>query len=239
MKDILNSVKAIILDVDQTLIDVVNMAELYSISFSKFGVQAPADRELDKFLHEAWKQIRPRYLCEDTGYKTDCIREKETWKEYTKILCTFYEEPKDFDTFFEDIYLAFAHGSSRSITPGVIDFIKKSKELGKSIGALTNNDSRTLTVMNDLDIAKYFDHVAIACEIGWKKPSAESFKLTAEMLNLSVSDCVYIGNSIELDYLGAKNAGMQSVLFDISNNPLPNSIKHSFKDFSELTKLLA
>ena len=120
MKNILQSVKAIILDVDQTLIDVADMAELYSASFAKFGVQVPADKELDKYLHEAWKKIRPRYLCEDSGYQTDCKREKETWKEYTRILCTFYEEPKNFDDFFENTYQAFADGSSRIIIPGVI-----------------------------------------------------------------------------------------------------------------------
>ena len=93
--------------------------------------------------------------------------------------------------------------------------------------------------MKDLDIEKYFDYVAIACEIGWKKPSAESFKLTAKMLNLSVSECLYIGNSIELDYLGAKNAGMKSFLFDLGQDPVPETVEHSFKEFELLSKLLS
>ncbi|MEZ4753558.1 MAG: HAD family hydrolase [Bdellovibrionota bacterium] len=238
MKDILQSAKAIIFDVDQTLIDVADMGSLYSASFAKFGVQAQPGKELDDYLHEAWKQIRSQYLCKDTSFKTDCKREKETWKDYTRILCSYYKEPRDFENFFEDIYNAFAHGSSRIVTPSVIEFITKAKGLGKKIGALTNNDGRTLTVMHDLNIAKYFDCVAIACEIGWKKPSVESFQLTAEILNLPVSDCLYIGNSIELDYEGARNAGMQAILFDLQESPVPEAVQYNFSNFSELAKLL-
>ncbi|MCB0317347.1 MAG: HAD-IA family hydrolase [Bdellovibrionales bacterium] len=238
MKNILKQVKAIIFDVDQTLIDVINMAEIYSACLAEHNINVPADDKLDKSLHEAWKKVRDNYLCIASDYQTNSNKEKEFWREYAWILCSFYQIPSDFDSFFESVYQAFAKGSTRKITPGVISFIEDAKSMNKSIAALTNNDARTINVLEELGIKNLFDHVAIASEIGWKKPSAKSFEITANFLNLSPADCLYIGNSIELDYLGAKNAGMHAFLFDIDGQAKNNSIDHFFNDFNKLRELL-
>ncbi len=93
-----------------------------------------------------------------------------------------------------------------------------------------------LKAFNIEDVASY---VVSSEDIGRLKPSRLPFRILYEHFNLNPNDMLYVGDSEKKDVLGAKNAGMHSML--ITKNK--NKAKESRADlvvssFSEMRKVL-
>jgi putative hydrolase of the HAD superfamily len=70
-----------------------------------------------------------------------------------------------------------------------------------------------------LNLEKWFDAVVIAGEETKKsKPDPEPFHLICKKLNLGPNQCVYIGDHLITDILGAKKAGMMAIWLNRGNN---------------------
>ncbi|MHA1944541.1 MAG: HAD family hydrolase [Candidatus Hodarchaeales archaeon] len=60
-------------------------------------------------------------------------------------------------------------------------------------------------------IEPFFDSIIISGEVGLRKPLPEIFQRSAKELNLSLNEILYVGDHLEIDALGALNAGMYGV----------------------------
>jgi putative hydrolase of the HAD superfamily len=58
------------------------------------------------------------------------------------------------------------------------------------------------------------DHVAIGEEIGFSKPAAQAFHKVIERFSIPASEALMVGDSPELDYDAALQAGLMAVLLD-------------------------
>jgi putative hydrolase of the HAD superfamily len=65
-----------------------------------------------------------------------------------------------------------------------------------------------------VDAEKYFDDYFASADLGFKKPDPRFFETVALMLKTEPWACVMIGNSYEKDIVGAKKAGMTTILLD-------------------------
>lgn len=63
-------------------------------------------------------------------------------------------------------------------------------------------------------IDEYFKDVFCFQEIGYMKPSIEYFNSIMDKLNVSNANLVMIGDNLESDIYGAKNAGIDAILYD-------------------------
>lgn len=83
------------------------------------------------------------------------------------------------------------------------------------LGIITNGpviDQRYKLERNGL--IDYFNPIIISEGVGISKPQKEIFEVAAEQANEALADCIFIGDSYELDYLGGSNAGMKTLLID-------------------------
>ncbi len=67
-------------------------------------------------------------------------------------------------------------------------------------------------------ILSFFNSIIISGEVGLRKPHPEVFKKSAKELDLSLDEILYVGDQLEIDALGALNAGMHGVLINRSNH---------------------
>jgi len=67
---------------------------------------------------------------------------------------------------------------------------------------------------------KYFHHFFSSKDLGYQKPDPRFFGSIVDKLGFEPGNCVMIGNLYEKDIVGAKAAGMQTVLFDEKNQNL-------------------
>jgi putative hydrolase of the HAD superfamily len=58
----------------------------------------------------------------------------------------------------------------------------------------------------------YFDLILISAEVNQRKPSPKIFKKALKKLDVDASKAVFVGDMPDLDIMGAKSAGMKTVL---------------------------
>lgn len=56
-----------------------------------------------------------------------------------------------------------------------------------------------------------FQHLTFSDEVGVRKPAAEIFRLTLEVLGISPAEAVHVGDDAVLDVQGAREAGLRTV----------------------------
>lgn len=61
---------------------------------------------------------------------------------------------------------------------------------------------------------RYFDHFFASKDLGYKKPDPRFFTAITNKLVTDPQNCIMIGNLYEKDIVGAKAAGLQTILFD-------------------------
>ena len=77
--------------------------------------------------------------------------------------------------------------------------------------------------------------------LGWRKPAPQGFALIAQRWGLPVEQIVVVGDALEVDILGAQNAGMPSILVERQAASTPNSITPTalVNNLAELPQLIS
>jgi putative hydrolase of the HAD superfamily len=81
------------------------------------------------------------------------------------------------------------------------------------------------------DLSKYFSEIIISEHTGFKKPDVHIFHYSAAKANAKANECLMVGDGLEVDVIGAKNAGWDAVFFN------PNKIEHQEKVTYEISSL--
>ncbi|HEV7622970.1 MAG TPA: HAD family hydrolase, partial [Amnibacterium sp.] len=86
---------------------------------------------------------------------------------------------------------------------------------GVRFGLITNGDLVFQTAKLDaLGIGHRFAHVVTSGELGVAKPDPRIFRIAAERFDASPEQCVYVGDRLRTDAIGATVAGMTGVWLD-------------------------
>jgi putative hydrolase of the HAD superfamily len=135
------------------------------------------------------------------------------WRQY--ILADY---PKDFhqlDSIAEDLMVwietRYYRREMRPEIPLVLDVIQK---MGYKIGLISNVNSRGQVPLNltEYGIIDYFNPIVLSSEYGYRKPDPSIFHYAARLSNSPTSECLYIGDRISRDIVGAKRAGFKLAL---------------------------
>jgi len=87
-----------------------------------------------------------------------------------------------------------------------------SKEI-KSAG-ITNMDIKGDKLILDLKLNSLLDFIITSYDEKYEKPDKRIFISSTNKANVNPEECVYVGDQIESDYIGSKNAGMTPILID-------------------------
>ncbi len=95
-------------------------------------------------------------------------------------------------------------------------------------------ESQTMK-MERTNINKYFKHIFVSEVIGLYKPDIALFNHALEIAKTNASSSLMIGDSLEADILGARNAGIDQVFFNPYNAEHDHDVTY---EISKLTELL-
>ncbi len=84
------------------------------------------------------------------------------------------------------------------------------------MGVISNATDLTKRVLDNLGLTKYFDFVIVSEEVGFRKPSAEIFRIAARKGHAAPNRTLHVGDKYSIDVVGATGAGMNAVLVDRS-----------------------
>ena len=97
-----------------------------------------------------------------------------------------------------------------------------------------------IKLLRNNDIEKQFDAIVISGAINKRKPSEEIFKSALMLMNLSPSEVIFVGDTIDADIEGAKAVGIKAIY--IERRPQKQSEKFcpdkTIKSLRELPELI-
>jgi putative hydrolase of the HAD superfamily len=84
----------------------------------------------------------------------------------------------------------------------------------------------------------YFDHVITSQRAGHKKPAPEIFHFALALHEATADNTVMIGDNVLTDIAGAKNASIDTVLFNPEGVKHEADVNHEIQSLKELCTLL-
>ena len=102
----------------------------------------------------------------------------------------------------------------RDIRPEVPSVLETIKQMGYKIGMISNVNSRgqVPTNLKKYGIIDYFDPIVLSSEYGRRKPDPAIFHYAARLANVPTSKCLFVGDRVIRDVIGAQKAGYGMVV---------------------------
>ncbi|HAS73784.1 MAG TPA: HAD family hydrolase [Clostridiales bacterium UBA8960] len=211
----LNDIRAIIFDLDGTLVDSMWIWKQIDIDFlGKRNIDFPEDLQ---------KEIEGMSFTETATYFINRFKLEEPLeviqKEWNEMAKTFY-------------------GSQIKLKDQVMPLIEFASQNDIKLGIGTSNSRELLyEVIEAHGIKHYFDSMRTSCEVDKGKPSPDIFLKVAEDLDIHPSQCLVFEDT-HAGVIAAKRAGMRVIaVYDELSEPYIDDIKrdadmfiYSFKE---------
>jgi HAD superfamily hydrolase (TIGR01549 family)/HAD superfamily hydrolase (TIGR01509 family) len=169
------------------------------------------------------EEIWSAFFLKETGIS------KETMEPIAEDLAFFYETK-----LFE-----------RELKPGIPQVLEQIKKMGLIIGCISNTQGlrQVPYSLKQYGISEYFEPVVLSSAYGRRKPDPSIFYYAARLANVPTGACIYVGDKINRDILGAKSAGYRLAVQikhrydngEKDEGPVPDAI---IRDMQELIPIL-
>ncbi len=93
--------------------------------------------------------------------------------------------------------------------------------------------------MKRTGLDQYFKEVFVSEVIGLYKPDVQIFQHAMRVADTNAEESLMIGDSLEADILGARNAGIDQVYFNPYDQTHEHEVTYEIKDLRELLNILA
>ena len=116
------------------------------------------------------------------------------------------------------------HQKHIHVPEGIKTLLSECKKQGKTMGVLTNGTAlHQGKKLENLQLSKWFDEdkMFISDVIGFTKPNVKAFQIVQEKMNLNPEETWFVGDTFEVDVVGAKNAGWHVTWFNHRKRPMP------------------
>lgn len=159
----------------------------------------------------------------DLGFKHDAERRKGRPQQeifghrhfFRVVLEELGVDPADAEKIKDAIVAVNTRRNIWSATyPWVPETLAKLRNLGYGMSIISNTDGRVREQLEDGGIVQYFDRIFDSKLIGFAKPDPRLFQYSCDALGLKAEECLYIGDSLAIDVLGANSFGMPAVQVD-------------------------
>jgi putative hydrolase of the HAD superfamily len=178
----------------------------------------------DRGINLAMNEIR-------RGYEESANRLQEVWERNEEVSI-----PDQIRLIVE-----LAAGRSITINPAVMPILEKAyidpifatppkliPEAPKVLGELRNRGYKIGLISNTgrspgealrrllqtYDVMKFFDATVFSNELRQRKPDRMVFEYAAHLLGTETASVVHVGDNLDADYWGARNAGMRAILLE-------------------------
>jgi putative hydrolase of the HAD superfamily len=101
------------------------------------------------------------------------------------------------------------------ILPGTRDVLQRLRD-GYEIAVISNADGKIDAVLRRCGIADCFASITDSGNVGQEKPHPAIFEAALREMKAAPAESLYVGDVYSVDYVGARKAGMQAVLFDVA-----------------------
>lgn len=163
---------------------------------------------------ETWQALERRTKQQfDRGAISGKIDHGFWWTFHTYLL----QQLDVFDERVRDQLVANTQNSANwdQILPGTREALDRIRER-YAIAVISNADGRIDAVLGRCGICDCFASITDSGLVGHEKPHPAIFAAALREMKADPAQSLYVGDVYSVDYMGARNAGMDAVLFDVS-----------------------
>ena len=192
-------IKAVTFDVGGTLLKPSpSVGEIYARVAREYGVDSISPEVLNDRFAAAWRNLS------HFNYS------REDWASLVRhVFDGLTNVPSE--TFFPAVYDYFAKAPAWHIFDDVLPALDRLASIGQRLAVISNWDERLRPLLHDLRLVQYFDALIVSSEIGFHKPSPVIFEYAARKIGLPAGAILHIGDSLDHDVTGARNAGFHAI----------------------------
>ncbi|ARN19843.1 HAD family hydrolase [Piscinibacter gummiphilus] len=199
-----------IFDLDDTLIDFAATREAAYACLSARVAEAGLDGAA--FVAACRPVDRPIFARFERGELT---RDEYRLRRFSEPLASLGAPPDpDLVAHLNQLFMACVNDRPM-LYPDALPVLARLRAAGIPTAILTNGPSdgqrRKLAATG---LAQAVDHIAIGEETGFSKPLARAYHAVADHFAVAPAQACMVGDSPELDYDGARQAGLQALLLD-------------------------
>ncbi|MBR9699080.1 TIGR02253 family HAD-type hydrolase [Candidatus Woesearchaeota archaeon] len=219
-------IKAVIFDVDNTLIDFIRMKNMTLEAAASAMIDAGLKEKKEKIIRRLWE------ILDEFGYEDSTVFQKYLKKVIGKV---------------DDKILANAINAYRRVRygylepyPHVMSTLIKFKEKGVKLAILSDAPRLKAWIrLSAMRLDSFFDAVVAFEDTKKHKPARKPFMVVLKKLNLKPEECLMIGDRPERDIKGAKAVGIQTCYARYGNwRKEKTDADYTVDDFSEILKIV-
>ena len=220
-------IKAVFFDIYGTIADFFPPKEEIQINVTeKFNITLVKDKILDAY------KLANNFLVKQNSIfpirKMNDEQKLNFFSEYEKIIIDNSGSNVDVDV-AKNIWVEITKQKyDLKIFPDLIQCINDLRDMGLILGLISNINMSGKKIAEKLGLSSYFNYVFTSEDLGCEKPNKMIFEKSLDIAKLSPSEVVFIGDQVESDILGAKNANILPILLDRYNN---------YENYSEVIKI--
>ena len=219
--------KAVLFDLDNTLIDFMKMKEeavSASVSAMVTAGIGLEKKKAEKLLFEIYWKIG--------------IEDQQIFQEFLKKVKGTVD-----NHLLAKAILAYRGKKAEFARPlpGAVKIVKSLKKRGYKVGIVSDAPGINAWIrLCQMGIDSLFDVVITLDETGEKKPSSKPFNLALKELSILPQDVVYVGDRPERDIKGAKKLGMKTVFARYGNRDFKgkSGADWEIKDIKEVLEVI-
>ena len=224
----IDNIKAIFFDADDTIVDHKQCEkEALMYLFDKIG---------NEYKEEYQDIFRPldRNLWDSVANNLNPVDKKDIpeyrFKVFFEQINLKYDDYKKANELFQ-----CGLSSAVALIENAYDITKYLYNKGYKLYVVTNGLVKLQKPrITNSKIAKYISDIIISEEVNSSKPNPKIFNVLLNKINLKQNEVIMIGDSLEKDIKGAKNASIKSIWYNPKNNI--NNIK--IKPYCQITNLI-
>ena len=116
----------------------------------------------------------------------------------------------------------------------VLDYLKPKYKLG----IISNGSSKAQNDKIDyIKVRNQFDSIIVSDDVGVQKPDKQIYMLSCVSLEVKPDEAVFVGDYYKKDIIGAKGAGLHAIWYPNASDKL-HSYEYTIKRLSELLNIL-
>ena len=221
------AIKAVFFDIYGTIADFFPPKEEIQINVAeKFNITLDKDKILDAY------KLANNFLVKQNSIfpirKMNDEQKLNFFSEYEKIIIDNSGSNVDVGL-AKNIWVEITKQKyDLKIFPDLIQCINDLRDMGLILGLISNINMSGKKIAEKLGISSYFNYVFTSEDLGYEKPNKMIFEKSLDIAKLTSSEVVFVGDQVESDILGAKNANILPILLDRYNN---------YENYSEVIKI--
>lgn len=205
----------VFLDAGDTLFRVAEPGSGFEAALAELGYVVPSEQLAAVIERARAEALGLDHLGPGPDYAVDAERARARRERLVAAILGGVGVPeRDFAACGAAVREAFVGAHFFRLYPEVRAVLKRLTGAGYRLGIISNWEPRLELLCRNHGLAEYFQFVLASEAEGFAKPGPYLFRRGLELAGAEPGRCVQVGDSYELDVLGARAVGIEAILLD-------------------------